>query len=317
MSEKPKIIVSGSIAKDRIRVFPGSFSDVFKPESFHKISVSFLTEEGKETYGGVAANICYTLALLGENPVLLGSMGKEAIDYIERLAALGIETQYINLSDLPTADFTVITDKDNNQIGAFYPGAMNDHSSLVLDHWKGQNALAIISPYTPEVMDRQVQQAINFGLSYVYDPGQQIINIPPEELARGISNAEIVIVNDYELGFMSDRLGQSSEALTELIPILVTTYGKEGSTISGKSVPTEIQVPAVQHLSVVDPTGAGDAYRAGFLYGYIRKHPLEVCGRLGSLTAAYAIEREGAQEHSFSSEEFKQRYISTYGENLE
>jgi adenosine kinase len=228
---------------------------------------------------------------------------------------MGIDTTHIHMSDLPTSTFTVLTDRDDNQVGGFYPGAMADSSSLSLHPWE-RDALVVVSAYDPATMKRLVHEAEERSMKIVYDIGQQVSNVATEDLQEGIRAAEILCVNDYEMEVLSSRTSMSANDIKQDIPIVITTLGKEGSVIEGKDVTEPVHIPAIKDIDIVDPTGAGDAYRAGFLYGYKRGWELKKCSQLASTVASFAIEKVGTQEHDCTMDQIRERYYKQYKENL-
>ncbi len=312
---KPQLVICGSIAIDRIMNFSGRYRDLIQPDKLRVLSLSTLLDKLEDSPGGIGANIASSLAFLGEQPVLLGSVGPDAASYIEQLSGRGIDTSHIYTSQLPTASFNVITDSEDSQVGGFYQGAMGDAQYLSFKPWEGQDVLAMISAHNPEAMNRQVAECQQYGLKLVYDPGQQVAD-PTTDLAAGVAAAEIVFVNDYELNSLCTRLETTLELLKLQVPILVTTYGKDGSEISGKTVPEPIKIAIAKPAQVVDPTGAGDAYRAGFLYGYLRQWDLRLCGQLGATVASFIVENHGTQ-HAFTTESVRERYQANFNEELE
>lgn len=311
----PQLIITGSIAVDRIMNYAGRFRDVIKPEKIHVLSLSVLLDKVEDTRGGIGANIAYNLALFKEKPILLGSVGQDASVYIENLQRMGINIDYLHFSPLPTATFNVFTDSEDNQIGGFYPGAMSDSARLSLEPWQNQDAFAVISAHDPAAMRRQVKEAKATGMRLFYDVGQQVINSPPEDLIAGVEAAELVVVNDYELATLCERTNLTLKDLTKTLKVLVVTNGKDGSIIySGKEKPIEVGIAKPQQD--VDPTGAGDGYRAGFLFGYLRGRSLAECGQMGAVAASYVVEQHGTQNHFFDADSFKQRYQATFGEDL-
>jgi adenosine kinase len=311
------IIISGSIAIDRIMHFSGSYRDHINPDKLDSLSISIFLEGLTDAYGGVGANIAYSLALLGESPKLVGSVGKDALLYMEKLAHAGVDITHVHESDLPTASFNVITDSDQNQVGGFYPGAMFDSGTLTFAPWKDATPIAVVSPHDPKAMKRQVEECKQWGLRLMYDIGQQVSNLPGEEMAAGVDAAHILILNDYEMTVLSEKTGRSIEDIKSQIPIVVTTLGKEGSIIEGKDVPEAIKVGVVTPQQVADPTGAGDAFRAGFLYGLARDWPLLQAAQLGAVCGTYAIETTGTQTHHFTHEEVAARYQQAFNQTIE
>ncbi len=311
----PRLILCGSIALDRIMNFSGKYRDLIKPDKLHVLSLSVLLDKMEETPGGVAANIAYGLAQLGEQSILLGSVGPDAADYLARLKAAGIDTAQVHISKLPTASFNVMTDSEDNQVGGFYPGAMSDAGSLSLKSWAGQDAVVCVSAHDPKAMRAQVAECHKYDLPLIYDPGQQVSNSPADALKEGVETAQILIVNDYELGVLCDKVGMTPEAIKAQVPVVVTTLGRDGSRIEGSRVDAPVRIDACKPAAIVDPTGAGDAYRAGFLYGYLRQWQLPKCGRLGSATASYIIESHGTQTE-LSKEAVAERYARTFKEEI-
>jgi adenosine kinase len=310
-----RLILCGSIALDRIMNFSGKYRDLIKPDKLHVLSLSVLLDKLEETPGGVAANIAYNIAQLGEAPVLVGSVGPDAAEYLEKLSGAGIDTGSVHISRLPTASFNVMTDSDDNQVGGFYPGAMADSESLTLKPWTGQDVLVCVSAHDPAGMRAQVEESRANNLRLVYDPGQQVSNSPAEDLKAGVETAEVLVANDYELSVLSEKISMTQEEIKKKVPIVITTLGKDGSRIEGAKAGGPHDIPACVSGKVVDPTGAGDAYRAGFLYGYLRQWQLPECGRLGSAVASYVIEHHGTQTR-FSADEVVERYKQTFKEEI-
>lgn len=310
------IVISGSIAIDRIMNFQGRYADHIRPEKIDSLSISIFIRNLTDAHGGVGANIAYSLALLGETPILLGAVGKDGLLYMEELAHQGVDITHVFESKLPTATFTVLTDSDQNQVGGFYPGAMFDSSTLTLEHWKDAAPIVVVSPHDPKAMKRQVAECKKWSLRLCYDIGQQVSNIPAEDLLAGMQTAEILILNDYELTTFSQKVGVSIADIKKKVPVVITTLGKDGSVIEGARIPTSIQVGAATVKHVADPTGAGDAYRSGLLYGLARDWPLKACAQLGAICGAYAVESLGTQAHSWTPAEITDRYEQTFSEPL-
>ena len=310
------LVLSGSISIDRIMNFSGHYKDLIQADKVHVLSLSILIDKLVNSRGGTAANIAYNLALLKEKPILLGTIGSDANDYLLDLGKIGINTKYVHISSLPTPTYTVLTDADDNQIGGFYPGAMSDISQLSLKPWYNTNTLIVISANDPTAMDQLVKECLDFGLDYAYDVGQQVTNITVEQMKLGIKHTKLLLVNDYEQGVIIGRTGYTQADLTHIIPIIVTTLGARGTLITGSLVPQTIAIPAIKNIKVIDPTGAGDAYRAGFLYGYLRNLPLSTCAQLGSITATYTISLSGTQTHTFTLLEIQKQLFKHYGIKL-
>jgi adenosine kinase len=312
----PQLLLTGSIAVDRIATFNGDYLHHINPANLQSLSVSIFLDHLRDTRGGVAANIAYTLALLGEHPILIGSVGPESAKYMNDLRAMGINTDHVHTSSLPTASFTVIGDSEGHQVGGFYPGAMFDSDSLSLAHWKHKDPFVVISPHDPKAMHRQVAACKKDGLRLFYDIGQQANNIDGEDIKLGIEAAELIIVNDFELEVISRKTGLSPAHLKKTVPVIVTTLGAKGSVIEGARVPQPVHIGIAKPAEIADSTGAGDAYRSGFLYAYIRGADLKVCAQLGAVCAAYALEHIGTQEHLFSKSELAARYKLSFNEPI-
>ncbi len=311
----PQLIICGSIAIDRIMNFPGRYKDAIHPEKLHVLSLSVLLDKLEETPGGVGANIAAASARLGEKPILLGSVGSEAGDYMKHLTEIGVDTSHVHTSNLSTASFNVITDMDDNQVGGFYPGAMADSKSLSLKPWKKQSVFVSVSAHDPAGMKAQVEQCKKYGLRLLYDPGQQVSNSAVNDLVEGLQAAEILIVNDYEMGVLCKKVNTDPQTLKANIPVVITTLGKDGSLIEGAAVTAPLKIAAAKTAKLLDPTGAGDAYRAGFLYGYLRQWELVKCGQLGSVVASFIVEQHGTQV-AFSKQSVINRYQEAFNEGI-
>ena len=315
---KPDLIACGSIAIDRIMNFSGNYHDLIDVTKLQVLSLSVLVDSLKVSEGGISANIAYYLAALGEHPILMGSIGSDAKDYLNRLSGYGIDTSAIHISELPTAAFNVLTDTSGNQVGGFYSGAMGDADSLSFIPYleKGKDLLVCLSAHDPKAMRRQSDECKEHNIRMVFDPGQQVSTLPPEDLRVGIEAAEVVIVNEYELSLLCTRTDLTEEAIKEMVPLLVCTLGERGSMIRGKNLPEFIHINVAKPNEIVDPTGAGDAYRAGFLFGYLRQWELAQCGQLGSVVASFALEHHGPQA-MITKEAVIERYYQTFNERIE
>jgi len=309
------IVVTGSIAFDNIMDFPGYFKDHILPEKVHMLSVSFLVESMKKQHGGAGANVAYNLALLGERPLLLGAVGDDFGEYREFLEARGVDTSAILVvPDEFTASAFITTDRDDNQITGFYPGAMRRAGELSLDDLAGDVSLVVVTPDDPAAMSRHPGQCRRRGVPYVFCPGQQTVSLTSGQLVDGVTGAKCVIGNDYEMELIADKTGHSAAGLLDLAEIVITTLGDRGSRIATADGTTEIDiVPAAR---VTDPTGAGDAYLAGAAWGIARGAAPGDFGRVAALAASHAIEEYGTQAHSYTPAEFAEECVARFGEDL-
>jgi adenosine kinase len=312
-SREGRVLVTGSLAFDQIMDFPGHFKDHILPEKIHQISISFLVKEFRKQRGGCSGNIAYSLALLGERPSIVAAAGSDFGDYRRWLIEQGVDVAAIAVhEDLVTASCFITTDQADNQITGFFPGAMRRAKDLSLAAAAGEGArLAVIAPDDPEAMLRHCREARQAGLPFVFDPSFQVIALDGEALAEAARGARAVIVNDYEFAVFREKTGREGEALFELADLWVVTYGEKGSRILLPGGGT-IAVPAARARQVVDPTGAGDAYRGGFVAGLLREAPLEVCGRMGSVAGVYAVECYGTQAHHYTRDDFWRRYRDNF-----
>jgi len=311
-----QLVVCGSIALDRIMNFTGGFHELIDETKLEVLSVSVLVDSLKISNGGTGANIAYNLSNLGNHPVLLGAVGPDAQEYLQQLEAKGTDVSHVYRSKLPTASFSVLTDSHDNQVGGFYPGAMGDADSLSFTPWAGQDVLFCLSAHDPTAMRRQIDESAHNKLRLFYDPGQQVSNISVDDLKAGVAAAEVLIVNDYERTVVSKKLGLSEIELAQQVPVFISTHGKDGSVISGQKLPEPVKIAAAKPTDVVDPTGAGDAYRAGFLHGYLRQWDIKQCGQLGSVVASFVLEQAGTQI-DLPVDVIKQRYQATYNQEVD
>ncbi len=308
-------VISGSIAYDYLMHFPGRFREHFLLDKMERVSLSFLVDSMRKQRGGVAPNIAYSMKLLGCDPLIFGTVGKDFGEYREWLERQGLDLSGIReIEEEYTASFFVDTDEDNNQIATFYIGAMAHATELSLKELPRERMdVVVISPNAPGAMVKHAEEAKEIGVPYVYDPSQQVVRLSKEDLIQGVEGAEILIVNDYEYALIKNKTGLSDEDLTSMAHAVIVTKGEEGSEIMvGKD---RIDIPAAKPEKISEPTGVGDAYRAGLLAGLHHGLPWEVCGRLGSLAAVYVLEHPGPQEHHYTVEDFLERYRRTFGDD--
>lgn len=309
------VAIIGSIALDYIMNFNGRFTDRIMEEKIHSLSLSFLVETLKKQFGGTGGNIAYTLKLLGVTPFLFGCVGNDFSPYKAFLKKHKIPLDFIKeYQEESTSSYFAVTDMANNQIGSFYVGAMKHAAKLSILQNKKPVDITIIAPTDPKAMNKAVDECIENNLPYMYDPAFQIATFTKEELAKGITHARMLISNDYELSLIEDKLELSHEELLVKVPVLITTLGEKGSIIETQKESIHIKPAKVK--KVVDPTGAGDAYRSGFLAGYVRNYPLDVCGMMGSVASAYTVELFGTQTHTFTKREFLNRFSANYSPEI-
>jgi adenosine kinase len=310
------VVVTGSIAYDYLMSFPGFFRDHILPEQIAKLSVSFLVDSMRRQRGGCATNIAYNLALLGERPLVMATAGQDFADYRAWLEARGVDTSAIvEVPDEFTASFFVSTDRENNQIASFYTGAMAHAHKLSFRDLKTRADLALISPNDPEAMRKYPRECKELGIPYIYDPSQQVIRLSGDDLREGLTGSKLLIVNDYEFEMIRNKTGMSEEQVLCCTGALTVTRGGQGSTIwTGGQ---RIDIPVVKPVREADPTGVGDAYRAGIIKGMSLGLPWETIGRMGSLAATYVLECPGTQNHSYTWAEFATRYYENFGDTLE
>jgi adenosine kinase len=307
-------LICGSIAYDNIMVFRDSFKNHILPDQIHILNVSFLVPEMRREFGGCALNIAHNLKLLGEEPIPMGTAGSDFGPYDDWLRQRSIRRDHIKvLDDVFTAQAFITTDLDDNQITAFHPGAMNfSHLNRVDD--ADDAALAIISPDGRDGMLEHATQLVERGIPFIFDPGQGLPMFGGEELRRFIEQANWLTVNDYEWQLLKERTGWDVAEFLRRVEALIVTRGERGSRIHTRD--KQIEIPAARAHAVVDPTGCGDAYRAGVIYGLLRRLDWETTGRVASLMGAIKIESHGTQNHSFSERTFRERFEASFGEAL-
>jgi adenosine kinase len=304
-----KLVVTGSIAFDYLMSFPGKFTELLLPEHLQRLSLSFLVDTMDKRRGGCAPNIAYTLALLGERPLLMATAGQDFGEYRTWLDAAGIDTLHVKVvDDKFTASFFCSTDQANNQIASFYTGAMANAAELSFRTMSGldKDGLVIISPNDPDAMVQYAEECSALGIKYIWDPGQQCARMDGAQLADGVTGAFMVIVNDYEFELLRQKTGMTEEELRKNVEVLVITRGENGSSVLTKE--GRVDVPAVTPHRIADPTGVGDAFRGGFMKGLAVGASYEVCARMGSVAATYALEHLGGTSHAYTWSDFVIRY---------
>ena len=303
-----EIVLTGSIAFDYLMKFPGYFQDHILPDNLGCLSLSFLVESMVRQPGGIAPNIAYTLALLGERPRLFATAGEDFAEYRDVLEAEGVDTSGIRLIEGEfTASFFANTDLANSQIASFYPGAMAAAADLSLNDLEGERPdLVLISPNDPRAMVRYVEECKQLDIPYIYDPSQQIPRLTGEELEGGIDGALALFVNKYELGMVQKRTGLAVNEIRALTKFSVVTLGEEGAIVYQGD--KELRIPVVKPNKIADPTGVGDAFRGGFLSGFAHGWELELCAQMGAVAAAFCLEHVGPQGHSFTPSELAVRF---------
>lgn len=308
-----KLIVTGSIAFDYLMSFPGKFTEHFLPEHMHRVSLSFLVDTMDKRRGGCAPNIAYTLALLGERPVVMATAGQDGREYQAWMDAAGIDTSLMKIVDGKfCASFFCSTDQASNQIASFYTGAMANAGEL---SFRGVtdlgDSLAIISPNDPGAMVQYAEECAAIGLKYIWDPGQQCARMEGSQLADGVTGAYMVICNDYEFELIRQKTGMGEAEILAHAPLLVVTKGEKGCTLHTKDGVTD--VAAVAPHRIADPTGVGDAFRGGFMKGLAMGATFPVCAQVGSMAATYALEHLGGMSHAYTWKEFTARYEQHFG----
>ena len=305
------IYISGSLAYDRIMNFPGKFSDHILPDKIHNLNVCFLIDRLDEKRGGTAGNIAYNLALMDEKSIILSSVGKDFDRYEQVLMSLGLSFEGINRCDnMFTAGAYITTDQGDNQITGFNPGAMSVPCGYGFPHATPEADVAIVSPGNLDDMIALPALYREKGIRYIFDPGQQITALTGEKMLEAIHGSHMLVTNDYELELIMKATGRSKAELLEHTGYIITTLGENGSRIDNGA---PVMVPAVKATRVLDPTGAGDAYRAGILKGLVDGLDVLGAARLGATCASFCVEEYATQEHVFTAEAFKARHEGAFG----
>lgn len=307
------IYISGSLAFDRIMTFPGNFQDHILMDKLHMLNVSFMVDGMDERRGGCAGNIAWSLSLLGEKPVILSAAGRDFGPYADAMQARGVSLDGVRRTeDVFTALCYITTDLNGNQITGFYPGAMALGTDYAFPDLDPETDMAIVSPGNMNDMRRLPALYRERGVPYIFDPGQQLPLFRGEELLAAIEGSFACITNDYELNMICKVTGMNEDALVGRTLWLVTTLGGDGALVRGADG-TEVRIPAVPVSKVVDPTGAGDAHRAGLLKGLAAALPVPEAAKLGAVSASFCLEKMGTQEHEYTPEMFARRYVEFFG----
>lgn len=308
-----KTLITGSIAYDTIMVFPDRFRNHLLPDQLHILNVCFLTPEMRREFGGTAGNIAYNLKQLGGEPLVMAAVGEDSDPYLYRLQRLAIDARHLKrIAGQFTAQAFITTDLDDNQITAFHPGAMNHAHANHIDATLGAQ-LAIVAPDGKEGMLQHARECAAHAIPFMFDPGQGLPMFSPQELLEFLRLADYVAVNDYEGKMLEEKTGRSLESLAREVQALIVTLGARGSRIFAAGKEHDIPVAAAER--VLDPTGCGDAYRAGLLYGIAQSWDWPRTGRLGAVLGALKIESRGAQNHHPDRATVEARYRRSFGES--
>lgn len=307
-------LICGSLAYDTIMVFGDRFKNHILPDQVHILNVAFLVPHMRREFGGCAGNIAYNLKLLGGEPLPMATVGQDFEPYALRLDRLGISQEYVRTIDGKfTAQAFITTDQDDNQITAFHPGAMEDNNQNQVRDAKNVD-IGIVAPDGRDAMIQHAEHFAEAEVPFIFDPGQGLPMFNGEELSRFIDQATWVAVNDYESQLLQERTGLSEAQVAERVSAFIVTRGKEGSRIYSDG--ERLDIPVVPVSDVVDPTGCGDAYRAGLLWGLTNNRDWETTGRVAALMGGIKIESAGTQNHTFTMDEFGARYADAFGSKL-
>jgi len=315
INKPSKIAVSGSLAYDSIMDFPGRFADHILPEAIHRLNLSFTLRGLKTSFGGTAGNIAYNLSLLQEKPTILGVVGSDFAPYRDWLIRNKIDVSRLGIEvKSKTAAANIITDRQDNQITGFYPGPLLPGYTSGANQLTGLS-LAIISPEHKSRMLDYARIYRRRRIPFIFDPGQMVPAFSPSELRQAIKGAKVLIGNDYEIKLIVDKLKIKLPALLKMTELVVITKGEKGSEIYNGL--EKIKIKPAKPRNASDPTGAGDAYRAGLIKGLVKGYNLKTCGQLAGLVAVYTVEKYGTQTHRFNLKELAKRYQANFKEKLE
>lgn len=309
------ILVTGSLAFDQIMDFPGKFSDHIMPDKIHMLNVSFLVEQMRKGFGGTAGNIAYSLSLLGIRVEVMGVVGADFDKYREFLKKYEIGTSYLkSVNDYFTSTAFGITDSSDNQIWGFYAGADGLSEQLSIISIEQKIDFGVVAPHNPRAMIKFAKEYQRKNISYLFDPGMQLPWLTGLDLKEAFKGAKIIIGNDYEVSVMEKKTAMKLNSLAKSGKIIITTLGDKGSRVVSKDESIDIETAKVRNTS--DPAGAGDAYRSGFLAGYLRRYPLKTCGQMGSVASCYTVEKYGTTTHFYTTDQFARRYKENFGQDI-
>lgn len=310
------IVLTGSIAFDYLMTFPGYFRDHIIPDKLDRLSLSFLVETLDRRPGGIAANVAYTLALLGERPQVMATVGQDFEEYRSFLEGVGVDTSgIVTIPDMFTASFFVNTDLSNAQIASFFTGAMARAADLHFAALDPKPDLAMISANDPGAMASYASECHQMGLPYMYDPSQQVVRLEAPALLQGLTGCRGLFVNDYEFSLIEEKTGLDLPGLMAKAEMIVITRGEAGADLHAPD--GTVHVPAVTPDKIIDPTGVGDAFRGGFLKGHMHGLTLERCGQMGALAATYCLENKGPQGHQYTLPDFVTRFRQSFDDQGE
>lgn len=304
------LIITGTIAYDYIMDFPGRFGDHILPGKIHKINLSFNVNKFAKRRGGTAGNVSFSLGLFQTPHILFSTAGKDFEEYKQDFLKLGINLNFVKIdkTDYTSTGFAM-TDKIDNQIWGYFLGASEKIRTLNLSEVAKKSDLVLIGPSGDKGVISLVAQCVKLGIDYMFDPGFILTEIKNEQLEFGVKHAKFLIGNDYEITLIKSRVKNFNQLMEK--NVLITTLGEKGALIEASK--KTYKIPAAKPLKIIDPTGCGDAWRAGFLAGLKKGFDLQICGQMGAVAAAYAIENYGSQEHKFTAKEFEERYRQNFG----
>ena len=309
------IIITGSLSYDRIMDFKDRFREHILPDKIHMLNVSFIVDNLDEKFGGTAGNIAHNCKLLGFGPTIVGAVGKDFGKYSDYLKDRGFNIKHIKqFDDEYTSVATMVTDLDDNQISAFYPGAMKYGEKVALPDEFNDKDFLVIAPSSQKEMIYRIKEAQRKKIAYLFDPGQQMTTLSADDLWEGASNSAISIFNDYEWQLFREKTGKELDDLTKRDVVVIVTQGAQGSIIY--TFDDDEQIGAAKPDKVNDPTGAGDSYRSGIIAGYVNKWDWKVAGQMAATIASFAVEEYGTQEHNPPLDDVRERYIKNFDNNF-